>query len=122
MAHDWIDPDGIPEYLAGVDVGLLPLIQDTKFNKAKSPTKLFEYMGMAKPTIASDIGEAGNILRDQQTGFLAKDKKEFVSAMCRLAEDPQRRAEMGDRAREDAERYYSLEILGKRLADILRGI
>jgi len=122
VAHDWIDPDRIPDYLAGVDVGLLPLIQDTKFNKAKSPTKLFEYMSMAKPTIASDIGEAGNVLRDQQTGFLAKNKEKFIFAMCQLAENRSLRREMGKHAREDAERYYSIEILGKKLADILRGI
>jgi glycosyltransferase involved in cell wall biosynthesis len=120
--HAWIHPDKIPGYLSGADVGLLPLIQDTKFNKAKSPTKLFEYMSMAKPTIASDVGEAKNILRDQRAGFLAKSKNEFVSAMCRLAENPRLCREMGNRAREDAERYFSLDVLGKRLADILKGI
>lgn len=119
---DWIDPDRIPEHLARMDVGLLPLIQDTKFNKAKSPTKLFEYMSMAKPTIASDMGEAKNILRDRQTGFLAQNKNEFVSAMRHLAENTLTRREMGNQAREDAKRYYSLDVLGRRLADILKGI
>lgn len=120
--HAWIHPDKIPEHLAQADIGLLPLIQDTKFNKAKSPTKLFEYMSMAKPTIASDTGEARNILRDRQTGFLAKNKNEFVSAMCCLSENRQARREMGDRAREDVERYYSLDVLGRALADALKGL
>jgi glycosyltransferase involved in cell wall biosynthesis len=118
----WIHPDKIPEHLSRVDVGLLPLIQDTKFNKAKSPTKLFEYMSMAKPTIASDMGEAKNILRDRQTGFLAKNKNEFVSAMYHLAENTQARREMGNHAREDVERYYSLDVLGRALGDVLKGI
>jgi len=120
--HIWIHPDRIPAYLSDMDVGLLPLIQNTKFNKAKSPTKLFEYMSMAKPTIASDIGEAKNILRDEETGFLAKNKNEFVFAMTRLVENSQLRREMGNKARKDAERYYSLNVLGKQLADILKGI
>ena len=118
----WISPDKIPEYLSNIDVGLLPLIQDTKLNRAKSPTKLFEYMSMAKPSIASDIGEAKNILRDQETGFLVKDKNGFVSAMCRLAEDPQAGREIGKKAREEVLRHYSLDVLGKKLADILKGI
>jgi glycosyltransferase involved in cell wall biosynthesis len=118
----WIHPDRIPEHLSGIDVGLLPLIQDTKFNTAKSPTKLFEYMSMAKPTIASDIGEARNILRDRQTGLLVKNKNEFIAAMSHLAENPKMCREIGDRAREDVERHYSLDILGKKLADILKGI
>ena len=112
----------MPEHLSGMDVGLLPLTQDTKFNKAKSPTKLFEYMSMAKPTIASDMGEAKNVLRDRQTGFLVKNKNEFVSAMCHLAEDSRSRREMGNHAREDVERHYSLDVLGKKLADVLRAI
>lgn len=121
IIHDWIHPDRIPGHLSGVDVGLLPLIQDTKFNKAKSPTKLFEHMSMAQPTIANDRGEAKNILRDRETGFLTNAPKGFIAAMERLAGDPKLRREMGSRARQDVERNYSLEVLGKRLADILRG-
>jgi len=120
--RSWISPEQVPEYLSNTDVGLLPLIQDTKFNRAKSPTKLFEYMSMAKPSVASDIGEAKNILHDQETGFLAKNKNEFVTAMCRLAENPQARRAMGNKAREDAEKNYSLRVLGRQLADILKGI
>lgn len=120
--RSWIAPDQIPEYLSGIDVGLLPLIQDTKFNKAKSPTKLFEYMSMAKPSIASDIGEARNILRDSQTGFLAKNKEEFISAMGRFAGSPDLRQAMGGKAREDAEKLYSLKVLGRQLADILKSL
>ena len=120
--HDWIHPDRIPGHLSGTDIGLLPLIQDTKFNKAKSPTKLFEYMSMAQPTIASDRGEAKNILRDRETGFLAKDRNEFIVAMERLAGDPKLRRELGCRARQDIERTYSLEVLGRKLADILKKI
>ncbi|MFH0984787.1 MAG: glycosyltransferase family 4 protein [Candidatus Omnitrophota bacterium] len=121
-AHDWIHPDRIPSHLSGMDVGLLPLIQDTKFNKAKSPTKLFEYMSMAQPTVASERGEAKNILRDRETGFLARGPKEFIAAMERLAEDPTLRGEVGKRARLEVERAYSLGVLGKKLADILRKI
>ena len=74
----WIPPDEIPGYLSNIDVGLLPLIQDTKFNRAKSPTKLFEYMAMAKPTVSSDIGEAGRIIQNGVNGFLAKTKEVFM--------------------------------------------
>ena len=111
----WINPKNIPEYLSKIDVGLLPLIQDSKFNQAKSPTKLFEYMSMAKPTISSDIGEARNIIRHGQTGFLAKDQDEFVSCMSELAQRPQLRQEMGSFARQEILQNYSLAVLGKNL-------
>lgn len=118
----WIHPEKVPEYLANVDVGLLPLIQDTKFNRAKSPTKLFEYMSMAKPVIASKIGEAQKIIRDGETGFLAKNHAEFISKMHLLIENPQLRQSMGSKAREDAVTVYSLKVLGKKLADVLTSL
>ncbi len=118
--HGWIPADHIPGYLAGVDVGLLPLIQDTKFNKAKSPTKLFEYMSMAKPVVASDIGEAKFIVRNGETGFIARDQDAWVSSMCALVERAPLREHMGGKAREDVLLKYSLQGLGERLADVVR--
>jgi glycosyltransferase involved in cell wall biosynthesis len=117
--HPWIDPDAIPQHLSQIDVGLLPLIQDSKFNQAKSPTKLFEYMSMAKPTISSNIGEAKNIIRHAQTGFLANNQDEFVSCMRQLAENPHLRQKMGNSARQEIMMNYSLAVLGKRLYGIL---
>jgi glycosyltransferase involved in cell wall biosynthesis len=118
----WVDPDSMPEHLSGVDIGLLPLIQDSRFNKAKSPTKLFEYMAMGKPAIASNIGEARDILGDQQSGFAARDKQEFISCMRILAKDTRLRKAMGARAREKVLQAYSLQISGKQLAEAINSI
>ena len=115
----WINPEAIPEYLSKIDVGLLPLIQNSNFNQAKSPTKLFEYMSMAKPTVSSNIGEAKNIIRHGQTGFLAKNQDEFVSCMSELVQRPQLRQEMGNLARGQVLQNYSLAVLGKNLYEIL---
>lgn len=116
----WISPDSVPEYLSNVDIGLLPLIQDSYFNKAKSPTKLFEYMAMGKPVIASCIGEAKNIITDGQTGMLAADRSEFISKMRLLILDAQLRKVMGQNANKQVEAKYSLNVLGKELNAMLR--
>lgn len=118
----WVHPDDMPEHLSGIDIGLLPLIQDSRFNKSKSPTKLFEYMAMAKPTIASRIGEACNILSDKESGFLAGTKAEFISYMRALAKDKRLRQALGARAREKVLQAYSLEILGEQLAGAINSI
>jgi glycosyltransferase involved in cell wall biosynthesis len=118
--NGWISPDRIPDYLSKIDIGLLPLIQDTRFNKAKSPTKIFEYMAMAKPTVSSCIGEAAEIIQDGENGFLAKTKKEFIEKMQTLIEDPTLRQEIGDKARKSVENNYSLKILGRWLYEILK--
>lgn len=115
----WIPPDQIPAYLSNIHIGLFPVARDTKFNKAKSPTKLFEYMAMGKPTISSDIGEPRYIINDGENGFLADTKEKFAESMHRLVEDSNLRKIMGLKARESIEKSYSLDIMGKRLFDAL---
>lgn len=122
ILKDWIGPDKIPEYLAAVHIGVTPVSHNNKFNNAKSPTKLFEYMAMAKPTLSSDIGETSNIIRDGENGFLAKTKEEFTDKMQRLIENQNLRRQMGEKARKVAEEKYSLEVLGRQLYEILKTI
>lgn len=118
----WIAPEQVPAYLSGIDIGLLPLIQNTKFNLAKSPTKLFEYMAMAKATVSSKIGEAGQVIQDGLNGFLAQDKEEFIAKMDKLIFDPALRIQLGIQARRNVEEKYSLAVLGKQLYEIIRTV
>lgn len=115
----WVDTDNMPRYLDTIDIGLLPLARATRFNQAKSPTKLFEYMAMAKPVVASRVGEAAHIVRNAETGFLAGFWEEFVARTARLIEDADLRRRMGLAGRHDAECSYSLDVLGERLSEVL---
>lgn len=118
----WIPPGKIPDYLDRIDIGLLPLIQDTKFNRAKSPTKLFEYMAMGKPIVSSDIGEASFVIKDGENGFLAKKRLEFIDKMEILIKDANLRRQLGSNAREETEKKYSLKVLGKQLYEIIKDL
>jgi glycosyltransferase involved in cell wall biosynthesis len=118
----WVQPDCIPQFLSDSDIGLLPLIQDSYFNKAKSPTKLFEYMAMEKPVIASCIGEAKNIISEGKTGLLAADRSEFISKMRLLILNTALRKVIGQNANKQVEAKYSLNILGEELYSILKGL
>ena len=118
----WIAPEKMPGYLESIDVGLLPLIQNTRFNLSKSPVKLFEYMAMEKPSIASLTGEAGEIIEEGKTGFLADSKAGFVKKMEILTRDIDLRINMGKNARKTIENNYSLKIAGKRLSDAFKGL
>jgi len=118
----WVSPDKVSEYLATVHIGLFPIKNDTKFNKAKSPTKLFEYMATAKSTVSSNIGEATEIIQDGENGFLADTKSEFIGKMQELIENPILRKEMSRKARETVEKKYSLQVLGRQLFEVLSKI
>jgi glycosyltransferase involved in cell wall biosynthesis len=104
----WIKNIFMPGYLTSIDVGLCPLIQDNKFNLSKSPVKLFEYMAMGKSTVSSEIGEAKDIVKDGENGFLAKDKKEFIEKMRILIEDKTLRDRIGQRAFETIRENFTV--------------
>ncbi|MFA5004891.1 MAG: glycosyltransferase family 4 protein [Candidatus Omnitrophota bacterium] len=122
MVFPWIHPDNIPEHLNCIDIGLLPLTENTYFNKSKSPTKLFEYMAMAKPTVCSRVGEAESIISEGKTGLTACGKDEFVSQMERLIKDADLRRTIGTNAKEEIEKKYSLTVLGQQLHAIVRNL
>ena len=119
IIKQWIEPDQMPAYLSGVDIGLLPLIQNSKFNLAKSPTKLFEYMAMAKPVVASSNGEVKNIITNGENGCLADSSEEFTVMMEQLIKDATLREVIGLNALYTVEKNYSLDVLGKKLFKIV---
>jgi glycosyltransferase involved in cell wall biosynthesis len=98
-----------------VDIAVVPLSGKSRFNLAKSPTKIFEYMAKKVPVIASKIGEAEHIIEDGHSGFLSANKDELVFYMEKLARDLCLSHRLADNAYRRIEDEYSLSILGKRL-------
>lgn len=95
-----VGQDEAPSYLAACDLFLSP--HQTPPNDSRpffgSPTKLFEYLAMGRPTIASDFGQIGHILKNslrisdiakadptacEASGVLVKpgDPEELISAV-----------------------------------------
>lgn len=120
--YGWIYPQNISRYLDDIDIGLIPLLDKTRFNLSKSPVKLFEYMAKAKPVVASDIGEAAKIIKDGINGFLTKTKEEFINKMQSLIENVNLRMELGNKARQTVITDYSFQILAERFYNILSQI
>jgi glycosyltransferase involved in cell wall biosynthesis len=117
---NWIPPDGVAGYLNNINIGLFPVARDTNFNRAKSPTKLFEYMSMAKPTVSSSFWETNEIVRDGTNGFLAKNKEDFIEKTQALIENPRLCRTMGENARQSIKENFSLEVLGRKLSEAFR--
>jgi len=120
ILKNWILPDKVPEYLNTINIGILPVANDTKFNRAKSPTKLFEYMATGIPTVSTGVGEALNIIKEGENGFLAGTKEEFIKKMQLLIDSDDLRFRIGKQARASVESDYSLMILGQRLYEAMK--
>ncbi len=116
----WISPPEMPQYLQSVSVGLLPLFQNSRFNQAKSPVKLFEYFATGIPVVASSVGEVPYYLEDGVNGFLASSRDEFFQKLAFLLKNPSLREEMGKNARKTAEKKLSLKRWGEKLAEEIK--
>ena len=93
----------VPQYIAGFDVAYSGQIQLQLGKMYHSPLKLYEYMAMAKPVIASAFEDAQRVIQDGETGFLFQggNKEELKSALIKAYQSQDRLTEMGCKAREE---------------------
>ena len=98
-----IPHDQIVSYLDASDIFLSPHVPMPDGRPFfGSPTKLFEYMSMAKAIIASDLDQIGSVLSHQQNAWLVPpgDAGELSNAIELLSAQPAMRAQLGSRARD----------------------
>lgn len=110
------------DYLSACDVLALPL-SDTIANRGRWPSKVNEYVAVGRPTVACDVGDVADLLRDNDIGLLVPpDAGEFAAAVDELLEDEHRATEMGDRARNVARTSYSQDAIAGKLEDFYQKI
>jgi glycosyltransferase involved in cell wall biosynthesis len=113
----------IPAYLSACDILLSPHVQNqdgTVF--FGSPTKLFEYMGMGKPIVASGVGQIGEILFDNVNALLMKhrDHADLADKIQKLATDSNLCKRLGDAARADAINRFSWKRNAERVIESVK--
>jgi glycosyltransferase involved in cell wall biosynthesis len=109
-------------YLAAADALMLPL-PDSLANRGRFPTKLGEYLAMGKPVVTNPTGDAGALLRRTEAAVLAPDDSQgYADAVVALLRDPDRRKELGKRARRVAEEELDYRLLTKRLLAVYESV
>lgn len=110
----------VPEYLAAMDVGVAPFLEASNFYF--SPIKLFEYMALALPVVAGDLGQVSEILGGGERGRLveAGNPRELARAIRELADAPALRRELGERGRAWVARERSWDHNAARVLQLAR--
>ena len=107
--------DQMLDHLAACDVLALPL-SDTIANRGRWPSKINEYVAVGRPTVACDVGDVADLLRDNDIGLLVgPDPEQFAARIDELLADASRCDAMGRNAREIARSKYSQDAAAERL-------
>jgi glycosyltransferase involved in cell wall biosynthesis len=97
-------------------IGIMPL-PDTEWARGKCGLKLLQYMACGLATVASPVGVNREIVRDNETGFLAASPSAWYEKLYRLCQDDELRARLGRAGRQRVEGSYSLARWGPLVAE-----
>lgn len=111
----------VPRYTAGFDVGFSGQLGWQGREMYRSPLKLYEYMAMGKPVIASAFEDTRRVIREGETGFLFRggDAADLGRVLRRAYEARSSLPEMGLKAREEAVSEHDWTARIRRLVSIL---
>lgn len=107
------------EVVRGFDIGLLPL-PDNPFAAGKSPIKALQYAACGIPCVAAPVGATLEIVRDGETGLLARSHAEWRDGLLRLIDDAAERARIGGNARRLFLENHEHKAVAARLAGVWR--
>jgi glycosyltransferase involved in cell wall biosynthesis len=102
-----ISPFGdLAELLSGLDVLVHASVLPDSL-----PTTVIESMALGKPVVATDLGGAPELVRDEQTGFLVPpgDPDRMADAIAALIDSPERRASVGRAAFDEATARFDVQ-------------
>jgi glycosyltransferase involved in cell wall biosynthesis len=109
-------------FLAACDVCVSPHVPNPDGSRFfGSPTKLFEYMGLGKPIVASALEQIGEVLENGRTGLLCPpgDVDAAADAVIRLLGDEQLRNSLGAAALEESRASYSWKAHSRRILEAI---
>lgn len=112
----------IPNIIAAADIAVAPFISSKRGRLAFSPLKIFEYMAMEKPIIASKVPWIEEILEDNETAMLVKPNsgEAIAEAMMKLFSNPDIARCLGENARRIAEEKYGWDKVATNIEEIYR--
>jgi glycosyltransferase involved in cell wall biosynthesis len=99
-----------PAYLAAADAFVSPHVPNADGSRFfGSPTKLFEYMAMAKPIVASALDQIADVLEDGRTAALTKpgDADSLAAGIRRVVGDRDLGRRLGEAARAEVLAKYT---------------
>jgi glycosyltransferase involved in cell wall biosynthesis len=107
LIHQPFSPDFEVSDVRSFDIAIAPLVEDP-WTRGKVSTKLLAYFGAGLPVVASDVNANRIYIKDGVNGYLVGTLGQWEEKLSKLIDDPELRRTVGGRARESAEKEFSL--------------
>jgi glycosyltransferase involved in cell wall biosynthesis len=116
----WVDHRLLPEYIASSSLGILPFLPSPHMD-ITLPNKLFDFMAMGIPVIASDVRPMRRIIEKEKVGLLfrAGDEISCANAIQRLISDTGMATQIAENCLMAARERYNWDIDEKILLNIV---
>lgn len=117
--HGVVDHERVPLFIAMCDIGIIPLGKDYWHGSA---LKLFEYLAMEKPIIATDLPFHREVFHHGNCGILisTNNSEKLVSAIEEFYCNRKHIQSMGKTGRNIVEQYYSWDALSRNFETFIR--
>lgn len=119
----WMDYAKLPDVITRCHVGLLPF-HDCDHIRASLANKLFEYMALGLPIIASDIPVQSRIVEDTGCGLLFPpgDAEALAERIEQLTRDGELAVACADAGRRATTALYNWDVDGARFVETLEAV
>jgi glycosyltransferase involved in cell wall biosynthesis len=114
--HGWMPYSELPQRMSTAQAGIVCFLPEPN-NVNSGPTKLFEYMALGLPVVASHFPMWREVVEGNRCGLCVDptDPEAIASALEWLARNPVQAAAMGERGRAAVLATYNWEAEGERL-------
>jgi len=110
----------IPEYLIAADIVIIPQRGDNLYSIAQTPAKVFDAMCLAKPIIATTVGDLPKILDECGVIIEPAKPKMIKKAILDLIKNPSKAKNLGEKARRKCINNYSYRVLAKKIKPLFK--
>ncbi len=119
----WQPPDKLPSYIKAADMGLIPHLKTTHTDNT-IPHKLFQYMLLEKPVIATDCKPLKRIITETNVGliFPSGNAEKLSEKVLELFLDSTRRKQMGIAGKKAVQEKYNWEKAAENLIALYKGL
>ena len=102
-----------------IDIGIMPLKSDI-FSMGKCSYKMLLYMACGKPVVVSKVGMNEEVLKEGNVGFGVEKVEQWSETLKALINSDNLRKCMGLEGRKVVLNKYSVEVIGTKLAEVLK--